>query len=70
VPKTIRIRAGQIAADLAAQRLESEGVPTRVISDSDLLGATGTPMAFSLLVPAQYEERARKILREVAAEGD
>ncbi|MBI2773983.1 MAG: DUF2007 domain-containing protein [Chloroflexi bacterium] len=65
MPKTIRIRADQVVADLAAQRLESEGIPVRVISDSDFLGVAGTPMAFSLLVPAQYEERARAILSEL-----
>lgn len=66
MPKTIRIQTDRISADLAAQRLQQEGVPAQVISDSDLLGMVGTPMAFSLVVPADREQRARKILAEIA----
>ena len=65
MPATIRIRVDQIAADLAAQRLQQEGIPTQVVSDSDMLGAWGTPTQFSLVVPAQYEALARKILSEI-----
>lgn len=66
MPKTIRIRTDAISAELAAQRLRQEGIAARVISDSDWIGIAGTPMAFSLIVPADQEERARKIIAEVA----
>ncbi len=65
MPKTIRLQVDRVAADLAAERLRQEGIPAQVVSDSDLLGAFGTPMAFSLVVPADYEQLARKILAEV-----
>lgn len=65
MPKTIRIQTDRISADLAAQRLQQEGVPAQVVSDSDLLGMVGTPMAFSLIVPADREKRAREILAEL-----
>jgi hypothetical protein len=64
VPSTIRIRADRIAADLAADRLRQEGIPSQVIADSDLLALAGTPMAFSIVVPTQYERRAREIIAE------
>ena len=66
---TIRLRTDQIAAHLAAERLEQEGIPARVISDSDHsigLSTTGTPLQFSVIVPSQYEARARKVLAEVS----
>ncbi len=66
VPKAIRIQTDRISADLAAQRLQQEGVPAQVVSDSDMLGIAGTPMAFSLIVPADREQRARAILAEIA----
>lgn len=68
MPKMIRIRTDQIAAQLAMHQLHQEGVPAEVVSDSDFsigLATLGTPLQFSLLVPSQYEERARKILAEV-----
>ena len=65
MPSIIRIQADRIAADLAAQRLQQEGVPAQVVSDSDMIGVAGTPMHFSLVIPSQYEQRARKILAEV-----
>ncbi len=65
MPATIRIRADIISADLAADRLRQEGIPVQVVSDSDMLGIAGTPMAFSLIVPAQFEDQARKALAEV-----
>jgi hypothetical protein len=69
VAASIRIRTDQIAAQLAMHRLQQEGIPARVVSDSDFsigLATTGTPLQFSLLVPSRYEQRARKILAEVA----
>jgi hypothetical protein len=68
VPATIRIRTDQILAELAMHCLEQEGVPAQVISDTDGsigLGITGVPLMFSLVVPSQYEGRARKILAEI-----
>jgi hypothetical protein len=65
VPATIRIRVDPISADLAAGRLREEGIPAQVISDSDMIGVAGTPMHFSLLVPAAYEDLARRILDEI-----
>lgn len=67
MPATIRIRVDRITADLAAGRLREEGVPAQVVSDSDWIGVVGTPMHFSLVVPAQYEGRARRILAELEA---
>ena len=65
MPATIRIQVDPVTADLAAGRLRAEGIPVHVVGDSDMLGVAGTPMHFSLVVPAQYEQRARKILAEV-----
>ncbi|HEX9436374.1 MAG TPA: DUF2007 domain-containing protein [Candidatus Limnocylindria bacterium] len=65
MPATIRIRTDPISADLAAGRLREERIPVQVVSDSDMIGVAGTPMHFSLVVPAQYEERARRILSEI-----
>jgi hypothetical protein len=65
MPATIRIQVDPITADLAAGRLREEGVPVHVVSDSDWIGVAGTPMHFSLVVPAQYEGRARRILAEL-----
>ena len=65
VPATIRIRVDPITADLAAERLREEGIPAQVVSDSDMIGVAGTPMHFSLVVPAGYEELARKILTAI-----
>ncbi len=65
MPSTIRIRVDPITADLAAGRLREEGIPTQVISDSDMIGVAGTPTHFSLLVPAAYEGLARRILAEL-----
>jgi len=62
VPSIIRIQADRVSADLAAERLRQEGVPAQVVADSDLLAVAGTPMAFSLVVPAPFEKRAREIL--------
>lgn len=64
---TIRIQTGQIAAELAAERLRQEGVPAQVVSDGDLLGHLGTALTFSLIVPRQHERRAREILTELAS---
>lgn len=69
MPKTIRIQTDAISAELAAQRLRQEGISAQVISDSDWVGIAGTPMAFSLLVPADYEPLARKVLAEVSSGG-
>ncbi len=72
MPAAIRIRVDRIAADLAAHRLQQEGIPVQVVSDSDFsigLATTGTPLQFSLLIPSQYEQRARKILAEVQGRG-
>ena len=72
MPSVIRIRTDQIAAQLAVDRLLREGIPAQVVSDSDFsigLATTGTALQFSLVVPSQYEQRARKILAEVAAGG-
>ncbi len=66
MPARIRVQRDRITADLAAHRLREEGIPAEVVSDDDrLLGGTGIPMFFSLVVPSQHEERARKILAEV-----
>jgi len=65
MPTTIRIQVDRISADLAADRLHQEGIPAQVVSDSDLLGVAGVPMAFSLVVPSQFEARARKILQDM-----
>jgi hypothetical protein len=65
MPATIRIQVDPVTADLAAGRLREEGIPAQVISDSDMIGVAGTPMHFSLLVPAAYEALARRILAEV-----
>ncbi len=65
MPATIRIRVDAITADLAAGRLRQEGIPAQVVSDSDMIGVAGTPMHFSLVVPAPYETLARRILEEV-----
>lgn len=72
MPKMIRIRVDRIAADLAAHRLEEEGVPVQVVSDSDFsigMATVGNPIQFSLLVPSQYEDRARRVLSEVEKRG-
>lgn len=69
MPKTIRIRVDRILAELAVHRLEEEGVPARAVSDSDFsigLSTVGNPTQFSLIVPAQYEAKARRILAEMA----
>lgn len=66
MPATIRIQVDPITADLAAGRLREEGIPAQVISDSDMIGVAGTPMHFSLMVPSQFEGRAREILAELA----
>ncbi len=66
MPATIRIRVDPITADLAAERLRQEGIPAQVVSDSDMIGVAGTPMHFSLVVPAPYEDLARGILSKIA----
>lgn len=66
MPATIRIQVDRVSADLAAQRLHEEGIPCEVVGDSDTsmgLGG-GQPLAFSLVVPSQYEEHARRVLTE------
>lgn len=66
MPATIRIRTDQVAAELAAEHLRQEGIPARIVSDSDHsigLATTGTPLQFSIVVPSQCEPRARRILR-------
>ncbi len=65
MPKTIRIQVDRISADLAAQRLQQEGIPAQVVADSDWIGVAGVPTAFSLVVPAEYEQKARRILVEL-----
>jgi hypothetical protein len=61
----IRIQADRIEGDLAAQRLLAEGIPAQVVSDSDMLAVAGTPMPFSIVVPAHLEANARKFLSQV-----
>jgi hypothetical protein len=63
----IRLQVDRVAADLAAERLRQEGIPAQVVSDSDLLAVAGVPMSFSLVVPADLERRARRVLDEVKA---
>ena len=61
----------RISADLAAGRLRQEGVPVEVISDSDYsigLATTGTPLQFSLLVPSDREDEARRVLASITEE--
>lgn len=65
MPSTIRIQVDRVTADLAAHRLEEEGIPVQVVSDGDWVAVAGVPRDFSLVVPTQYERRARKILSEV-----
>jgi hypothetical protein len=65
MPAMIRLRTDRISADLAAHRLQQEGVPAQVVSDDDRLmgiGMTGTPLSFSLVVPSDREDEARRIL--------
>lgn len=61
----IRIQADRIEADLAVHRLNAEGIPARVVSDSDMLGVAGTATRFSIVVPSHLEAKARTILREI-----
>jgi putative signal transducing protein len=71
VPARIRIQTDRISADLAAGLLHEEGIPAEVVADSDAGLAYGgaPPLLFSLVVPSQHEERARRILEEVPRRG-
>ena len=64
MPSTLRIQADRITADLVAQHLRQEGIPAQVVADSDLMAVAGTPMAFSVVVPTQWKQRARAIIAE------
>lgn len=63
----IRIQTGAPEAELAAELLRQEGVPAQVVSDTDSfpMGFTGAAMSYSIIVPREHEEKARRILAEV-----
>ena len=61
----IRLQTDGISAQMARDRLEGEGIPAEVVADTDGrlgLGITGTPLAFSIVVPSDREEDARRLL--------
>ena len=57
-----------LTADLAVSKLQGSGIPAQRMPTGSITGALGTGMPPSelirVIVPPQYEERAREILAE------
>ena len=62
-----------LSADMAVSKLQGSGVPVMRMPTGSITGALGTGMLPSelirVIVPPEYEDRAREILADEAAEG-